>query len=337
MFTFIVMCYQQANLAPLALESVRYQIERYGQGRTFQLIAADDGSTDGSQAAIRAWTERHSGLFAKIDLLFSLENRGICQNYVDALRQVAGEQFVKVDGDDLLSPYNVFELTDMLSDWDMICPAFLKFTGPGEINKNYGTYLEVVLQEFIRGRTLRRAVKLGCPVMNAAIFRKSLLTQELYDFILKFQTVNDRACFQQLLTTGQSLKVCFVNRPVILYRVSDASVSSFNSPARQLHNREIGRLCRLQREKETSLPLRLILLLQEKSAAFRASPSRAVRFLRFFSPYFAIMLWLCAANWFAIRKQERQLVDKHWRECELHYQRLTAQLRKALEADSASS
>lgn len=329
MFTFIVVCYQQAEVVPLALESIRYQIERYGQGREFQLIAADDGSTDGSQEAIRRWVGRHGGLFARVDLLFHEENGGICRNYVDALRRVEGERFVKVDGDDLLAPYNVFELTDLLSEYDLVCTAFLKFTGHGEIDRAYNTYLEVVLQEFIRGNTLRRAVKLGCPVAGTAVFRSSLLTEEVYDFILRFRTVNDRACFLKLLTGERALKTCYVNRPAILYQVSDSSLSNFNSPARQLHSREIAQLCRVQQEGEPSRLMRLLLLLQEKSAAFRAGPNRFVRFLRFFSPYFAIMLGLCARHWPSIRRLERELVEEHWQDCAAHYRRMASEAGKA--------
>ena len=322
MFTFIVMCYQQADVVRLALESVKYQIQRYGQGRTFQLVAADDGSTDASREVIRSWAEENRDLFAKVDLLFRAENVGICRNYVDALRAVEGEQFVKVDGDDLLAPYNVFELTDLLSEYDMVYPAFLKFSGPGELVRGYGVYLEVVLQEFIKGKTLCRAVKLGCPVAGTAIYRKSLLTEEGFDFILQFRTVNDRARFQKLLTGSRDLKTRYVNRPVILYRVSPTSISNFNSPNRLLHNREIGQLCRVQRAEERSPLFRLLLLAQEKSAAFRTSPSPLVRFLRFFSPYFAIMLWLYGTHFFTIRRMERELVDRHWRDCGAHYQKI---------------
>ena len=222
-------CYQQSEVVLLALESVKYQILHYGQGQKFQLIAADDASTDGSQELIRAWAAENQALFARITLLFREKNGGICRNYVDALRAVEGERFVKVDGDDLLAPYNLFALTDLLSEYDMVCPAFLKFSGPGNLIKSYHTYLEVVLQEFIQGNTLRRAAKLGCPVMNVAIYRKSLLAEEVYDFILQFRTVNDRACFQKILTRDRPVKKCYVNRPAILYRISDGSISHFNS------------------------------------------------------------------------------------------------------------
>ncbi|MCI8303342.1 MAG: glycosyltransferase family 2 protein [Lawsonibacter sp.] len=322
MFTFIVTCYQQSSVVIMALESVKYQIEHYGQGRKFQIIVADDGSTDGSREVIQRWTEQNRGLFEKIDLLFRKENAGICQNYVEALRAVEGEQFVKVDGDDLLTPYNVFELTEMLSEYDMVCPAFLKFSGPESLIRRYNVYLEFILQRFIKGKTLLRAVKLGCPLSGATIYRRSLLTQEVYDFILQFRTVNDRACFQKIITENPGIKTCYVNRPVILYRVSDTSISNFNSPSRTLHNQEIAHLCRIQRKAEQSILFQLLLLAQEKSAAFQASTSRFVRFLRFFSPYFAIMLGLCMAHPFSIRSMERELVDGHWQDCATHYQRI---------------
>ena len=53
MFTFVVTCYNQADVVLQALESVKYQIREFGRGQAFQLIVTDDGSTDGSPDAIR--------------------------------------------------------------------------------------------------------------------------------------------------------------------------------------------------------------------------------------------------------------------------------------------
>lgn len=47
----------------MALESVKYQIKHYGQGRKFQLITADDGSTDGSREVIQRWAEQNRDMF----------------------------------------------------------------------------------------------------------------------------------------------------------------------------------------------------------------------------------------------------------------------------------
>ena len=336
MFTFIVMCYQQADVVRLALESVKYQIQRYGQGRTFQLVAADDGSTDASREVIRSWAEENRDLFAKVDLLFRAENVGICRNYVDALRAVEGEQFVKVDGDDLLAPYNVFELTELLSEYDIVCPAFIKFSGPGSLVKRYNVYLELVLQRFIRGKNLLRSVKLGCPLLGTAIYRRSLLTEEVYDFILRYRTVNDRACLQKILAENEDIRVCYVNRPIVLYRISEHSISNFHSPTRLLHNREIAKLCRAAKAGESSFLFRRMLSWQEKSAYVRTSSNYFVRLLRFLSPYYFIMLWLYVRNYGEIKRMERQLVEPNWVNCQEHYKKIRTNVKKYLNRTSRS-
>lgn len=329
MFTFITTCYQQSELILMALESIKHQIEHFGQGQTFQLIVTDDGSTDGSREVIAGWLMKNRGLFAKIDTLFRKNNAGICRSCADALALVAGERFMILNGDDLLSPYRLFDFTDRLSEYDIVCTSYLHFTGQGDMIKAYGTYLEMALQKFITGRTLWRAVRLGCPIMGPAVFRKSLITQEVLDFILRFRTVNDRAYFQKILETNKALKVGFINRPIILRRVSQVSLSNPGSATRELHAREIGQLCRVQLEGERSPFFRLLLRWQEKSAAFRASPNRHVRLLRFFSPYFFVMLRLSLCHMFALRRLERELVDRHWQECEAHYREMAARAAEA--------
>lgn len=322
MFTFVVTCYNQEQVVGAALESVRYQIENFGGGGEFQLIVTDDGSEDGSVCVIEKWTAENGSLFRNVKKLFRKENGGICVNYVEALRNVRGERFMVLNGDDVLAPFNLFEITGMLDDYDIICTAFIKFSGDGEMVGSYRTYLEVVLQNFIKGKTLRRAVRLGCPIMGTAVYRKELLTESVFRFILDFRTVNDRACFQKILEENENIRVHYVNRPLIMYRISDGSISNFNSPGRLLHNSEVAKLCRVEREKEKSAFFRLLLLLQEKAAAARSSASSAIRLFRFFSPYFAIMFWLCVRHYFKIRRMEHELVDRYWGDCEAYYRNL---------------
>ncbi len=321
MFTFIVTCYQQADMIPLALESVRYQIERYGQGQSFQLIVTDDGSTDGSRDVIRRWTEKNRRLFAEADLLFQEENAGICQNYVDALRHVRGERFIVLNGDDLFSSHSVFAFTDRLAEYDIVTSAAAKFTGSGKPVHARHTVLEMVLQNFITGKSLHNAVKLGCPIMGYAIYRKSLLTEDIFDFILRFRTVNDRACFQKILDQN-AVKTCYINRPIILCRISENSISNFNSPSRILHNQEISDLCRTQRKTEKSFLFRSLLFWQEKSISFRKSPYEFIRFLRFFSPYFIFIFWIYCRNFLSIKKMEQELIHACEKECETHYKNI---------------
>ena len=328
MFTFVVTCYNQADVVRYALESIRYQIEQYGEGQSFQLVVTDDGSTDKSVGVIDQWIAGNKGLFAKTDRLFRKENAGICRNYVDALKRVAGERFLVLNGDDLLAPFNVFEITDLLDKYDLVCTAFIKFTGKGDMIRSYGTYLEVVLQNYMKGKVLRRAGRLGCPVMGTAVYRKELLTKEVFDFILQYRTVNDRACFQKIVDDHEGIRVCYVNRPFVMYRISEHSISNFNSPTRKLHNQEVGMLCRAEMEGEKQGFMRVVLKLQEKSAAVRSHANYFVRFFRFFSPYYFIMLWITILHYPQIRKMERQLIDSYWLDCREHYRRIRVWIHK---------
>lgn len=319
MFTFVVTCYNQGKVIPYMLESIRYQIERYGKGQTFQLILTDDSSQDDSCAVMDRWLQKHGRLFARVDRLYRKENAGICVNYVDALRRIEGERFTAVNGDDLIAPYNLFEITAKLDEYHMVCTAFLKFTGQGDVISSYGTYLEVVLQNFIRGQMLYQCIKLGFPIMGTAVYRKALLTESVLDFILRFRTVNDRACFQKILDETRDIRVCYVNRPFILYRISTNSISNFASPTRVLHNREVAALCRAAREKEKSHCFRLLLSWQAKAAVFRTKSNSLVRLGRFVSPYFAVMFLLYLCHFREIHRLERQLVDGHNEKCREHY------------------
>ncbi len=330
MFTFIVTCYNQADVILYALESIRYQIESFGGGQKFQLIVTDDASTDGSQDVIRQWMGRNRGLFAKTGKIFREKNLGLCQNYVDALKHVAGKRFAVLNGDDLLAPDNLFEITDRLKDHDIVCTAFIKFTGSGEMISSHNTYLEVVLQEIIARSYLHRAIKLGRPIMGTAVYRKSLLTEEVYDFILRYRTANDRACFQKILEERADIRVCYVNRPMVLYRISEHSISNFHSPTRLLHNREIAKLCRAAKASEPSAWHRMMLSWQEKSAYVRMSSNYFVRLLRFLSPYYFIMLWLYVRNYGEIKKMERQLIDPNWVNCRDHYKKIRTNVKKYL-------
>jgi GT2 family glycosyltransferase len=62
----------------------------------FELIAADDGSSDDSLAVLRRW--RDSGRFANFTLL-ECERRGIIVTLDEILRHATGEVMVKIDGD----------------------------------------------------------------------------------------------------------------------------------------------------------------------------------------------------------------------------------------------
>lgn len=69
--------------------------------RPYEIIVADDASTDGSQDTIRSYVERHPGW---IKAIYQPSNVGIPRNRNAALRSVTGNYVGILDGDDLFLP-----------------------------------------------------------------------------------------------------------------------------------------------------------------------------------------------------------------------------------------
>lgn len=94
--TVIVTSYNQADLIGQALDSVAAQTER-----DLQLIVTDDGSTDGSRAAIEAWLARNDfqGTLVAVD-----QNVGLPAMLNRALPLIQGDLVVVLNGDDWMEP-----------------------------------------------------------------------------------------------------------------------------------------------------------------------------------------------------------------------------------------
>src|SRR5688572_7400598 len=68
--------------------------------RDFEVVIADDGSTDDTPEIAAAWASRD----ARFSLLRGESNRGMTENWNAALRAARGELLTKLDADDAASP-----------------------------------------------------------------------------------------------------------------------------------------------------------------------------------------------------------------------------------------
>jgi len=329
MDTFVVTNFNQSKEVLYALESIKYQIQKFGKGRETQLIITDNCSSDNSVQVIDRWLNKNVSLFSEIDRVYRSENIGLSKNYADALKKIKGERFFVLYGDDLLSPYNVFEIIDKLDEYGIICNGCMKFKNDGEIFKDLDQYLNVVMQRFIKGKMLRYAVKLGSPILNGAVWGKELLADNVLSYIASYDTISDRACFQKIFENNPLVKVTYVNRPLILYRESEGSMSNLKSPTRTKHSMEIAQLCERQLEQKQSLGTKISLIWQKKFIMLRGK-NRICNLLTYFTPYYFTLLLIYIVNNTKIKKMERELVDAHWKECQKYYLYIKKQVEQCI-------
>ena len=90
----LICSYNHETLIRDALESVLNQKTDY----TYEVIVADDASTDGTQSIIREYIKKYPEKMRKC--ILRTENVGIGQNYYEALTKVEGQYLTICDGDD---------------------------------------------------------------------------------------------------------------------------------------------------------------------------------------------------------------------------------------------
>ena len=109
-FYFAVMAYNQEDVITETLNSFRYQIDRYGDGKSFVLIIVDDASKDNTVAVVQSWLKKYSFIF--VDVVFKINdtNLGTVKNYQYILDSIPKEcNFKILAGDDVLSSNNIFD------------------------------------------------------------------------------------------------------------------------------------------------------------------------------------------------------------------------------------
>ena len=89
--TILLATWNRAKMLPRAIESLQSQ-----SFKDWELVIADDGSTDGTPEVVEEWQRREK----RIAYVRNRENQGISKNYNTVFRVARGEYIAMIDDDD---------------------------------------------------------------------------------------------------------------------------------------------------------------------------------------------------------------------------------------------
>ena len=178
--SIILLTYNQAGSVGRAMESILSQRCFF----PFEIVVADDGSTDGTRQICEDYARRYPHIVRMLPLE---PNKGVVDNYFDAILACRGDYMADCAGDDVWSDsrrlqYQIEWLDShpgdvaVMSDWDIVTD------GVAISSANAAKY--ECWRRNIRGPEMTVSV-LGCrsafPLLSAMLFRRAPVIDMLHD------------------------------------------------------------------------------------------------------------------------------------------------------------
>ncbi len=207
--SILLTCYNHIKYLPPCVEGIRAQTFR-----DFEIVAIDDGSTDGT----REWLSEQSD----IRCIFNAENLGTYETLNVGLRETAGEFVAVLNDDDLWEPEKLAKQVELL---DAKPKVGLVHTGgnfiDGNGNTTEGNPLGFAFPRFETGDILLGLVYENKIIASAALVRRTCF-EELGGFNRDYFGSGD---WEMWFRIAEKHDVGFVDAPLTHYRVHGANAS----------------------------------------------------------------------------------------------------------------
>lgn len=228
-FTFAILTYNQERIIVETLESIKYQIEKFGAGYTFRLIIVDDNSKDRTANVIECWINSYRSLFKSINFIRNGKNQGTVANYNTIMDKIGDEKFKLIAGDDLISSVNLLQESlplknDTLSTYvKLILENNRIYIQPKSLIRYFYNLKHKQTASF-HLRSLRRGGYLHTP---STIYTKELYQKaECAKMNRQFRLFEDDPTWYSMIKNIPGLKIVFHSKGIVLYRIHNHSVSN---------------------------------------------------------------------------------------------------------------
>lgn len=223
--TFLTISYNQKNYIIEHLESIKYQIEHYGEKQEYKFILSDDCSNDGTVDLVKKWIKANNNLFIDVKILTSDENLGVVQNYLRGASYIDTKIFKILAGDDLYFKNNICEVIEC---YDVVFTPIITFGRNGKLNCESVNLLLTLnkIKDFKKLINIWNFFNAPGSFMTTEVVNDSGLRK----FMSSFKWIEDAPQWYYLLNYKKNLNVKIKTKPYILYRNSDGiSMNKENS------------------------------------------------------------------------------------------------------------
>lgn len=249
-FAFGVLTYNQEEFILETLESIKYQIETYGENNEFHIVVSDDASKDSTTSLVNMWLKKNSILFNSFELLVAEKNMGIVKNYnttIEILKEKS--QYYKViGGDDLFSKNNLFDYIEDLKDNDIVSffPLYLIGDKISYDEKRLRRFIHIKNKNTYKSN-LVEMMKGGFFHTPSTFYNSYLYTEPVKEFVNKFRLFDDDPMWYMFLKQNTDIKIKFNVKPLIIYRIHENSVSNNRIKSTEISRKFLKELIKLRK------------------------------------------------------------------------------------------
>lgn len=229
-FTFGVLAYNVEPYIIECLESIKYQIQSFGEDYLCYLIIAEDCSTDRTLALIEYWIEKNKHLFASVEVIKNIENKGLVQNIIGLYKKINTVNFKVIDGDDIFYKNNIFPL---LENTDIVVTQTVHFKNGHTLSRDRNYFFDKLILDKFPLDILREEYTYTHIVDTPGVFfKRKFLKEGLYESMSNYKMLDDIPRWNYIFNQEME-SIHISDNPYILYRIG-SGVSTNSSHEKRL-------------------------------------------------------------------------------------------------------
>jgi alpha-1,3-rhamnosyltransferase len=215
--SFLLLSFNSSKHILQCLESIKHNVNISKADNQFELVVADDGSSDNTLYLINNWISANKNIFIGITIRNLKHNIGIVRNYINGLDACEGDIIKPIAGDDILPGINIFNYFNS-NNYDVCFGLRIPFEG-GVIKYTYADYFKnQVYNKSAKHFRFRPTFFTHA----ASVYKKNVIGTELKKILMNYKYLEDIPLIYYLI---KQYKYQYINLPFILYRIHSESVS----------------------------------------------------------------------------------------------------------------